>query len=69
MYVLPDLIALMAELDGNTELSPEVLMEKRRTIQEDYALRNERIHAVDQLIRAHTIMKKMWTMSCRIIKS
>ena len=58
MYVLPDLIALMAELDGNTELSPEVLMEKRRTIQEDYALRNERIHAVDQLIRAHTIYEK-----------
>ena len=58
MYVLPDLVALMAELDGNTELSPEVLMEKRRTIQEDYALRNERIHAVDQLIRAHTIYEK-----------
>jgi preprotein translocase subunit SecA len=58
MYVLPDLVALMAELEGNTELSPETLMENRRTIQEDYALRNERIHAVDQLIRAHTIYEK-----------
>jgi len=58
MYVLPDMIAHMSELDGRDDLSPEELMEKRRTIQDDYAMRNERIHAVDQLIRAHTIYEK-----------
>ncbi|RZO86578.1 MAG: preprotein translocase subunit SecA [Kiritimatiellaceae bacterium] len=58
MYVLPDMVAHMSELDGRDDLSPEELMEKRRTIQDDYAMRNERIHAVDQLIRAHTIYEK-----------
>jgi preprotein translocase subunit SecA len=58
MYVLPDMVALMSELDGQDDLDPEVLMEQRRTIQDDYAIRNERIHAVDQLIRAFTIYEK-----------
>ncbi len=59
MYVLPDMVSMMAELDGKeTGLTPEELMEKRRSIQEDYALRNERIHAVDQLIKAYSIYEK-----------
>ncbi len=58
MYVLPDMVSMMAELDGKTDLTPEETMEKRRAIQEDYALRNERIHAVDQLIRAYSVYEK-----------
>ena len=58
MYVLPDMISAMAELDGKTDFSPEEIMEKRRAIQEDYALRNERVHAVDQLIRAYSVYEK-----------
>ena len=58
MYVLPDMLSVMSELDGNTELNPAEIMEKRRKIQDDYAIRNERIHAVDQLIRAYTIYEK-----------
>ena len=58
MYVLPDLISALAELDGETDLSPEDAMEKRRAIQEDFALRNERVHAVDQLIRAYSVYEK-----------
>ena len=58
MYVLPDMVSMMSELDGETTLSPEEIMEKRRAIQEDYAMRNERIHAVDQLIRAYCVYEK-----------
>ncbi len=58
MYVLPDMVAMMAELDGATDLPPEEIMERRRAIQEDYALRNERIHAVDQLIKAYSIYER-----------
>ncbi len=58
MFVLPDMVSMMADLDGETTLSPEEIMEKRRAIQEDYALRNERVHAVDQLIRAHSVYEK-----------
>ncbi|MEE9369581.1 MAG: preprotein translocase subunit SecA [Pontiella sp.] len=58
MYVLPDMVSMMADLDGETDSSPEEIMEKRRSIQEDFAMRNERIHAVDQLIRAYSIYEK-----------
>ncbi len=58
MYVLPDMVTAMSELDGENSLSPEKIMEKRRAIQEDYALRNERVHAVDQLIRAYCNYEK-----------
>ena len=58
MYVLPDMVTAMAELDGDTSLSPEELMEKRRAIQEEFAIRNERVHAVDQLIRAYSVYEK-----------
>ncbi len=58
MYVLPDMVSAMSELDGENDLSPEEIMEKRRAIQEDYALRNERVHAVDQLIRAYSVYEK-----------
>jgi preprotein translocase subunit SecA len=58
MYVLPDMVTMMADLDNATDLSPEEIMEKRQAIQEDYALRNERVHAVDQLIRAYVVYEK-----------
>ena len=58
MYVLPDMVTAMSELDGETDLSPEEIMEKRRAIQEEFALRNERVHAVDQLIRAYSVYEK-----------
>ena len=58
MYVLPDMLSTMSELDANKTLNSEELMNKRREIQDDFAVRNERIHAVDQLIRAYTIFEK-----------
>jgi preprotein translocase subunit SecA len=58
MYVLPDMVSAMSELDGDTALSPEELMEQRRAIQEEFAIRNERVHAVDQLIRAYSVYEK-----------
>jgi preprotein translocase subunit SecA len=58
MYVLPDLVSTMAELDGENDLSPEENMEKRRAIQDEFAIRNERVHAVDQLIRAYSVYEK-----------
>jgi len=58
MYVLPDLVTALSELDGNTTLSPEEVVERKNAIQEDFAIRNERVHAVDQLIRAYSVYEK-----------
>ena len=57
-YVLPDLVSSMAELDGETELSEEETMRRRQEIQQVFTERSEKIHNVDQLIRAYCNYEK-----------
>ncbi|MDA3873359.1 MAG: SEC-C metal-binding domain-containing protein, partial [Kiritimatiellae bacterium] len=52
-YVLPDLATIMSELDGDSELSDEERVKRRREAQETFATKSESIHAIDQLIRAY----------------
>ena len=58
MYVLPDVVSAMAELDGAEELDEEAKTVKRQEMQEVFAVRSERIHNVDQLIRAYCLYDK-----------
>jgi preprotein translocase subunit SecA len=53
MYVLPDMVSAMAELDGHTEMSEEEKTLKRQELQALFGDRSERIHNVDQLLRAY----------------
>ena len=53
MYVLPDMVTAMAELDGHSELSEEEKTVKRQELQALFSDRSERIHNVDQLLRAY----------------
>ena len=57
-YLLPDIVSAMSELDGNTEVTEEQKFEKRQEIQNAFANRSERIHAVDQLIRAYSLYER-----------
>src|SRR5690606_11149517 len=47
-YVLPDLATIMSELDGDSELSDEERVKRRREAQETFATKSESIHAIDQ---------------------
>jgi len=58
MYVLPDLATELSLLEGNPSLSPEEKIARRQRLQDLFAERNERIHAVDQLIRAYTVYER-----------
>ncbi len=58
MYELPDMVSAMAELDGEEGLDDEARTRKRQQIQEVFADRSERIHNVDQLIRAYCLYEK-----------
>lgn len=53
-YVLPDLATLMSDLDGDDTISDEERVARRRSAQDEFATKSEKIHAVDQLIRAYT---------------
>lgn len=57
-YVLPDMITAMSELDADDSLSEEERMRKQQDIQQSFTDKNERIHNVDQLIRAYCLYEK-----------
>ncbi len=57
-FVMPDLATDLSALEGDTELSAEEKIAKRQKLQDEFATRSERIHAVNQLIRAHCIYEK-----------
>lgn len=57
-YVLPDLVTQLAELDGDSSMTDEQKFEKRAELQTRFAEKSERIHSVDQLIRAYNVYEK-----------
>ena len=57
-YVLPDLVSVMSDIDGDTTLSETERAKKKLEFQERVAQRSERIHNVDQLIKAYCLYEK-----------
>jgi len=57
-FLMPDLATSLSELEGNTSMAAEEKMARRQKLQDDFAHRSERIHAVNQLINAHCIYEK-----------
>ncbi len=57
-YVMPDLIAQLADLEAEQNLSPQEKLERRQQIQSSFSEKSERIHNVDQLIRAYCLYEK-----------
>ncbi len=58
MYIMPDLPGQLAELDGRTGLSVEERALHRREIQEAFMAKSERLHIVDQLLRAYALYNR-----------
>jgi len=57
-FLMPDLATALSELDGRVGLAPQEKIVIRQKLQDDFTNRSERIHAVNQLIRAHCIYEK-----------
>ena len=57
-YVVPDLVSALAELDGDATLTDQQKFQKRQELQNQFADKSERIHAVDQLIRAFSVYER-----------
>ena len=58
VFVLPDLVGMMADLDADDGLAPEEKTRKRQQTQQLFAEKSERIQNVDQLIRAYCLYEK-----------
>ncbi len=57
-FVVPDLVSALAELDGNESLSPDEKVAKRQELQQHFTEKSERIHSIDQLIRAYCVYER-----------
>ena len=58
MFVLPDLAAQMSAIDGDKSLSDTERIEKRRETQSAFVEKSDRVHVVDQLLRAYCLYEK-----------
>ena len=57
-YVLPDMLTAMAILDADTSMSEDEKTKKRQETQKSFSDKSEKIHNVDQLIRAYCLYEK-----------
>lgn len=58
MFVMPDLVTALSALDGDTSIDDEERARRRQKIQADFMIRSERVHNVDQLLRAYCLYEK-----------
>ena len=56
-FVLPDIGAEVAELE-KSQLAPEEKARKRDEVINDYAIKSERVHTVNQLLKAYAMFEK-----------
>jgi len=56
-FVLPDIGTALAEIT-RMDISDEEKMQKREEIQQDYALKSERVHTMIQLLKAYAMFQK-----------
>ncbi len=56
-FVLPDMGGKIAELE-NSGLAPGKLQEEKDKLLQDYAIKSERVHTINQLFKAYTMFEK-----------
>jgi len=56
-FILPDMGSKMAELD-HAGLDPDQLQDAKDSLLQDYAIKSERVHTINQLFKAYTMFEK-----------
>ncbi|MGM0377739.1 MAG: SEC-C metal-binding domain-containing protein, partial [Bacteroidota bacterium] len=57
-FILPDIGTEMAALDKDESLSEEEKVAKKDEIYQNYAVKSERVHAINQLLKAYAMFEK-----------
>ncbi len=57
-FVIPDLNEAISEIEHNKAFSPEEKVQKQDEVTSEFALKSEKIHNVNQLLRAYTLFEK-----------
>ncbi len=57
-FVLPDIASQMSELEGRTDLSEEKRLEEKDSLMTNYAIKSERVHTINQLLKAYAMFER-----------
>lgn len=57
-FIMPDIGDEVAKLENNSSISTEDKLEKKEEIIRDYTVKAQRIHSVNQLLKAYTLFEK-----------
>jgi preprotein translocase subunit SecA len=58
LFVVPDISHAVHELEHDTELTPAEKIERRRTVETEYATKSETLHIIHKLLQAHALYEK-----------
>ncbi|MGK7391351.1 MAG: preprotein translocase subunit SecA [Candidatus Cyclobacteriaceae bacterium M2_1C_046] len=57
-FIMPDIGTEIAEIEKDEDLSDEEKLKKKDELTKDYAIKSQRIHTINQLLKAHTLFEK-----------
>ncbi len=57
-FVLPDITSQLSELENEKDLSEEQRMEKKEALMANYEVKSERVHTINQLLKAYTMFER-----------
>ena len=55
LFVLPDIAGMMSQIEADTTLDDEARIQKKDEVYGDYAVKSERVHTLQQLLKAYTM--------------
>ncbi len=58
LFEIPDISTMLSEIDGDLALSPEERQKKTDDTYQVHAERSEKVHAINQLLRAYSLYEK-----------
>jgi len=58
LFVIPDISEEFGRIDHDETLSPQEKLERRRTLEAEYAAKSEKLHIIHKLLQAHALYEK-----------
>ena len=58
LFVLPDITSQLSELENEKQLTEEERLAKKDELLQNYAVKSERVHTINQLLKAYTMFEK-----------
>ena len=57
-FIMPDITSMMQEIEENSELSEDEMINQKENLIRDYTIKSKRLHATSQLLKAYTLFEK-----------